>query len=370
MVRKNNWRFINYIFTKLTLFLNATTITDFTGNMAAVAGLTSGLGKDISAVNEKSKKIDTLFDKNAIMDLDPIYKSKTWQSTYLKIFNQIKNDLLPVTFLSASENFQGILNKVLDNMNTNTSEFTEETRAKISRDLLSYLTIKAYQQGKNTKSIETLSNNLIYPEGEYRSINDIVEALSKTEAGKDNFFLDSFAISEKASDDKNQTGLNKLNANTFRSLNAGQKVDLQNSFAKLYGSLETKEDAIAIVHYIMVKDGLQLTYSTKFGSKYGEAYGGESDPLEPRSEFISPTHRYSRKLIKLTEREQLINDYIQTNRMKFVDITNAYKKYITPMCSIGNRGLYVSADGVLHPCSWVSYPYKELATDKPKLLCP
>lgn len=111
-------------------------------------------------------------------------------------------------------------------------------------------------------------------------------------------------------------------------------------------------------------DGLQLTYSTKFGSKYGEAYGGESDPLEPRSEFISPTHRYSRKLIKLTEREQLIDDYIQTNRMKFVDITNAYKKYITPMCSIGNRGLYVSADGVLHPCSWVSYPYKELATDR------
>jgi len=246
----------------LTLFLNATTITDFTGNMAAVAGLTSGLGKDISAVNEKSKKIDTLFDKNAIMDLDPIYKSKTWQSTYLKIFYQIKDDLLPITFLSASENFQGILNKVLDNMNTNTSEFTEETRAKISRDLLSYLTIKAYQQGKNTKSIETLSNNLIYPEGEYRSINDIVEALSKTEAGKDNFFLDSFAISEKASDDKNQTGLNKLNANTFRSLNAGQKVDLQNSFAKLYGSLETKEDAIAIVHYIMVKDGLQLTYGS------------------------------------------------------------------------------------------------------------
>lgn len=56
--------------------------------------------------------------------------------------------------------------------------------------------------------------------------------------------------------------MNLLNANTFRSLNAGQKVDLQNSFAKLYGSLETKNDALSIINYIMVKDGLQLGYAS------------------------------------------------------------------------------------------------------------
>lgn len=111
-------------------------------------------------------------------------------------------------------------------------------------------------------------------------------------------------------------------------------------------------------------DGLQLTYSTKFGSKYGDAYGGETDDLEPRQEFISPTHRYVRHLIKLTDRQQLIDDYMNTNRNKFIEIATKYQEYITPMCTIGNRGLYVSADGVLHPCSWVSYPYKELATER------
>lgn len=111
-------------------------------------------------------------------------------------------------------------------------------------------------------------------------------------------------------------------------------------------------------------DGLQLTHSTKFGSKYGEAYGGKTDNLEPRPEFISPTHRYVRHFIKLTERDQLIDDYIKENRIKFFDVSNEYGEYITPMCSIGNRGLYVSADGILHPCSWVSYPYKELTTDR------
>jgi len=249
----------------LNLFSNAVKVKDFTGNMSAVAALTNGLGKDIAAVNEKAMQVDKLFDKEAIMDLNSIYKSNTWQSKYLEIFNQIKNNLLPATFLSASENFQSILIKVLENVNTDSIEFTEETRAKISRDLLSYLTIKAYQQNKlnnDPQSVATLNNNLVYPGGGYESINDIVNRLRTTEAGQNNFFLDNFAISEKASDAKNQSGLNLLNANTFRSLNAGQKVDLQNSFAKLYGSLETKNDALSIINYIMVKDGLQLGYAS------------------------------------------------------------------------------------------------------------
>ena len=113
----------------LNLFLNAVQVKDFTSNMSAVAGLTNGLGKDIASVNEKADQIDKLFDKDAMMDLNPIYKSKTWQSKYLEIFNQIRNELLPATFLSASENFQAILTKVLDNVNSDSIEFTEETKA-------------------------------------------------------------------------------------------------------------------------------------------------------------------------------------------------------------------------------------------------
>lgn len=51
-------------------------------------------------------------------------------------------------------------------------------------------------------------------------------------------------------------------ANTFRNLSAPQKVDLQNSFAQLYGSLDTKNQAQTIINYIMVKDGLQLRYGS------------------------------------------------------------------------------------------------------------
>lgn len=111
-------------------------------------------------------------------------------------------------------------------------------------------------------------------------------------------------------------------------------------------------------------DGLQLTYSTKFGSKYGEAYGGATDSLEPRKEFISPTHRYERHYLNLSGRTQNTQAYLDTNQRMFRITKEQHNKFITPMCNIGNRGLYVSADGVLHPCSWVSFPYISMSTER------
>jgi hypothetical protein len=304
----------------LNLFLNAVQVKDFTSNMSAVAGLTNGLGKDIASVNEKADQIDKLFDKDAMMDLNPIYKSKTWQSKYLEIFNQIRNDLLPATFLSASENFQAILTKVLDNVNSDSIEFTEETKAKISRDLLSYLTIKAYQQNKlnnDPQSVATLNNNLIYPGGGYESINDVVDRIRTTEVGQNNFFLDNFAISEKATDSKNQTGLNLVNANTFRSLNAGQKVDLQNSFAKLYGSLETKDDALSIINYIMVKDGLQVGYASLLEAVSPFTMDSYLSQIETANKALRTNDDANIKKVFGLNRTQLesdfVNNYLQSN---------------------------------------------------------
>lgn len=111
-------------------------------------------------------------------------------------------------------------------------------------------------------------------------------------------------------------------------------------------------------------DGFQLTHSTKFGSKYGEAYGGAKDWLEPRIEYISASHRYERYFTNLSGRQQLNSEYLNTNQNFFNRVNLDYKKFIKPMCVIGNRGLYISADGIVHPCSWVSYPYTSLHTER------
>lgn len=123
-------------------------------------------------------------------------------------------------------------------------------------------------------------------------------------------------------------------------------------------------DRIRTLATQMKCDGLQLTYSTKFGSKYGQAYGGVSDPLEPRPEFVSATHRYERHFVLLSDRQPPNTEYLEQNQSRFTEVKQQHNSFVTPMCAIGNRGLYVSADGVLHPCSWVSFPYVSMSTER------
>lgn len=152
-------------------------------------------------------------------------------------------------------------------------------------------------------------------------------------------------------------GYNNETNNLYRigsnwdSIMSGMKIMCQESAAHVYwasivfafnqDNLESiKQQAQAIGC-----DGIQLTYSTKFGSKYGNSYGGANDVLEPRSEFISSTHRYERHFIPLTNRQQLNSNYLNHNLKQYISIKQQHNKFITPMCSIGNRGIYVSAEG-------------------------
>lgn len=111
-------------------------------------------------------------------------------------------------------------------------------------------------------------------------------------------------------------------------------------------------------------DRLQITKSTKFGSKYGAAYDGQQDQLEPDSQHVSSSHRYERYTIDLSGRTLDNQDYLSTNHQKFIEIKQSYQDQpITPLCEIGNRGLYVNAEGVLFPCSWTSFPYTSLTAN-------
>lgn len=109
-------------------------------------------------------------------------------------------------------------------------------------------------------------------------------------------------------------------------------------------------------------DAVQITKSTKFGSKYGAAYQADDDPLEPDAQWISSSHRYERHMIDISGRQQDRQQYLAENKRRFEIIQTRYQSSpIMPMCEIGNRGLYVNAEGVLFPCSWVSFPYTSLS---------
>ena len=107
-------------------------------------------------------------------------------------------------------------------------------------------------------------------------------------------------------------------------------------------------------------DAFQLTKSTKFGKIY-PSYGSD-DPLQPSDKYVSSSHRFERDITKLTARGT--NDTVKAINVKL------YKKSkpqgdvipnVIPLCEIGNKGLYIDAQGRLFPCCWVANRYSHNA---------
>ena len=98
-------------------------------------------------------------------------------------------------------------------------------------------------------------------------------------------------------------------------------------------------------------DRFQLTRSTKFGSVY-PSYG-ENDPLQPGKNFVSSTHRFERVITDLSEKA--VTPISSTN-IRLFQATPSING-VTPLCKIGNKGLYIDARGRLFPCCWVANRY-------------
>jgi hypothetical protein len=99
-------------------------------------------------------------------------------------------------------------------------------------------------------------------------------------------------------------------------------------------------------------DAFQLTKSTKFGSIY-PSYG-VNDSLEPSIRYVSGSHRFEREVTVLSPRGlNLVVSPTNIRLYKSVNEVNGVK----PLCSIGNKGLYIDARGRLFPCCWVANRY-------------
>jgi len=99
-------------------------------------------------------------------------------------------------------------------------------------------------------------------------------------------------------------------------------------------------------------DTFQLTKSTKFGSVY-PSYGAE-DPLQPSEKYVSSSHRFERETAALSAAGAW-QPITFTNTQLFNQATSL--NGVTPLCEIGNKGLYIDARGRLFPCCWVANRY-------------
>jgi MoaA/NifB/PqqE/SkfB family radical SAM enzyme len=99
-------------------------------------------------------------------------------------------------------------------------------------------------------------------------------------------------------------------------------------------------------------DVFQLTLSTKFGKIY-PAYG-TNDPLQPSDRYVSKLQRFEREVTVLSERG--VNNQVKPVNLELFK-TAQERNGVVPLCEIGNKGLYIDAQGRLFPCCWVANRY-------------
>lgn len=270
----------------LAQYLNALDISGFTKEMGALMDLTSGYGQNIAAMDETAMSIEKLglnisdaelknmrWEDLPLMDLRPLFKSETWQSRSLSIFEEFYGELLPEVFLSRSK---GGYNKFMPTLLHNSTFYDAknkrmryidpDVRKSITRDILSIVTIKSYMHHLSLTDPQagaTLTNDIIYP-SDNKNINivAIVEKARELQNGKFNFFLDDFIRLEDALAEGNKTGTYIAGSNTLTRIKDSDKVDLQNGFKELFLDPKTRYLAMDIMNYLMVKDGLQPAYKT------------------------------------------------------------------------------------------------------------
>jgi hypothetical protein len=75
--------------------------------------------------------------------------------------------------------------------------------------------------------------------------------------------------------------------------------------------------------------------------------------LQPRDELISNSLRFEREVTDFTGRNIEI---WPINHQLYID--SQVQNNVRPLCSIGNKGLYISALGNFYPCCWVANRYE------------
>ena len=115
---------------------------------------------------------------------------------------------------------------------------------------------------------------------------------------------------------------------------------------------EDKLDDMKLLAKELGFDQFQLTLSTKFNKVY--SIYPEGDLLQPKDELISSNYRFQRAYTHFNERRESTAGS-KTN-LKLYNQASTFGE-VTPLCGIGNKGLFINSQGHLFPCCWVANRY-------------
>ena len=207
-----------------------------------------------------------------------------------------------------------------------------------------FLKILAWFRKNNNKVQFVIVTN-----GSYKT-NKWWEALASILNEKDHihFSLDGW--------DQESNNIYRVNCN-WDSIMTGIKAIRQSKAYKTWAAIAFKFNEGKIFHMReMAKklsfDSFQLTLSTKFGKNYS-AYP-KNDPLQPSDQYVA-TGRFTRTHKNLSGK-QWHDNCLDIFTKRFYNEDTEYQS-IVPLCMIGNKGLYINAEGKFNPCCWTSLRY-------------
>tara|TARA_R110002020_G_scaffold29814_1_gene94165 strand:- start:6747 stop:23012 length:16266 start_codon:yes stop_codon:yes gene_type:complete len=266
----------------LNEWLKADEYSEFIRNLSTMLSMTSGYGitqfelqeiedaaeeLGIRMNNKEMKQSSLPFDVRRIFRTSKGAPAINMYQVYWDGFNDIVNNIAPALMLSFTDSFQKIQKKLMEGLYIYSSnDFLDQN----TQDILSYLTIKAYQNYLDSVATDgaltraSLNNGLIYPEiNSTIKIEDSVNNINKylNEEGKQNVFMQYIYLKDRLHK-SNKTGITLLEFNSFADLHDDHLKDMQADLLKLVNDPETQMDTIAIINYLIVKNGLQYKKGT------------------------------------------------------------------------------------------------------------
>lgn len=210
-------------------------------------------------LNAATEEKDNTIDVKQMMTKEHIFMAK-----YIDIFREL-DALSGTIFLERTTEFKKLTDIVNSNFQVpnNKKDIFNKT---LKHDLISFMSIQAYKKHLQDKGLgaylDSLDHAMIYDEAkvlhtDYRNIIDIVQDLRKKLTGKDtNYMIQYFLNCMPA--EQNKDGVNKADSNTWAKMSEYQQEKVIDSFISLYSNPDTHNDAVAMFHYLLVKDGGQF----------------------------------------------------------------------------------------------------------------
>ena len=302
----------------LILFSKGYNVSKYVGNMASLTTLLEGFGRDLTDLEDRDISFGKLglldaLDKSAPFDIrhlilnkkdfdeaklqyGSIQKQKETILSHYYYANKEFKQLLPKVFLAYTAPFNLINRHILRNYTNSSFVMDGAELQKINTETISYLMLKAYQHqlSNDVRIAGSLSNGIMYDQVEGKELTKYVKELKDIleKKNKRNNFIDDFLYVMDTKNSENKKGYVRGISNTWITVGEMQQIFNQNSFLELFSDDDTRHYAYDLMHYLLVKDGMQWQVDTFIDSIPVQIFDGPLAAVNKVHEVFAEINSY------------------------------------------------------------------------------